>query len=129
MPVGTRRSRRLLSGAQPPPPGRQALRASIRGVGVAVEVDHDGARENEDVVLAIGDVDAVTVGPGEVLLRDRRDLAAMARERIFVIEEAPRRLEVVRAGDIDGELAVDEGEHVLADHDDNLLAAHNLDSF
>ncbi len=49
----------------------------------------------------------------QVLLRDRCDLAPMACERIFVIEQAACRFEVVRTGDVDCELAVHRPKNLL----------------
>jgi hypothetical protein len=59
---------------------------SFRRIGVAAYIDHDGARQNQDNVLTDGDVDTVAVGPGEVLLRDGRDLATVPSKGIFIIE-------------------------------------------
>jgi hypothetical protein len=44
------------------------LWVSVRGISVAAEVDHHGARQNQDVVLAVGDVDTLGVCPGKILL-------------------------------------------------------------
>ena len=121
-----RRVLQVLSSANPPNLTKSGNSVSIWCIGVAAEVDHHGAGQNQDVVLAVGDVDTVAVGPGEVLLRDRRDLAAMPPKGVFIIEQASRCFEVVGAGDVDCELAEHEGEDVLADGGDDLAVAKDV---
>jgi hypothetical protein len=58
----------------------------FRVIRVTAHVDHHGARQNQDVVLTVGDVNTVAVGPGDVLLRNARDRAAMPSKAIFIIE-------------------------------------------
>src|SRR4051812_2304444 len=83
---------------------------------LAVEGQLDGehGREHEQVVLALGDLDAVGVAQAEPPLRHRRDLVAVALDRELVVEQVAGHLEVARAGNVDGELVSEGREEVLA---------------
>src|SRR5436190_19228194 len=93
---------------------------------VAAHVDYDRARQDEHGILRVCDIDAVGVGPGEPLLRDLRDRLAAAGDDVFVIAEVAFGVEVALAVDADFEGAAEEGEHLLADGGDVLVAAIEL---
>lgn len=93
------------------------------GVGVGAEVDGDGAGEEEEVVFAGLDVYAVGVGEFEPAFADGGDGAAAAGESEFAVEEAAIGLEVVGAGNVEGELGAEEGEEMLAEDADGRTAS------
>ena len=74
--------RRISSVGRPSP----FLLASFRLIAVAANVDHNGARQNENLVFTVGDIDAIAVRPGKIRLRDRRDHLAAPPEFIFIIK-------------------------------------------
>ena len=63
-----------------------ASRLSFSVIGVAAYVNYNCARQNQDIILTVGDVDTVAIGPGEILFRDGGDLTALPSEGIFIIE-------------------------------------------
>lgn len=69
----------------------------------------------EHVVLAVGDVHAIGVGPREPSFAHGGDGAAVALEGVFVVEETALRLQVVGPRHVHGELAAQQREQVLAD--------------
>ena len=79
-------------------------------VRVADHVDDDGAGEDEDVILAVGDVHAVGVGPGKPFFRDLGDGLIATGEGVFHVHETALSFQVVGARDINGETAFEEGE-------------------
>ena len=82
---------------------------------VADHIDDDGAGEQEDVVFAGGNFDAVGVGPGEPAFGAGGDDAAGAGELVFVVEKISLGLEVIGAGDVHDEFAFEEGEQFFLD--------------
>ncbi|MFN9954927.1 MAG: hypothetical protein ACK55I_17650, partial [bacterium] len=82
---------------------------------MADQIDDHRAGQDQEVVLAIGDVHAVGIGPGEPALAHFGHHAAMTAERVLVIEKIAGSLEIVGPGHIDGELAPEQREQVLAD--------------
>src|SRR5687768_8972204 len=95
-------------------------------VRVRHQVDHDGAGEDQHVVLPLVDVDAVRVAQPEPLLAHPRNLPAAALEGVLVVEEVARSFEVVRAGNVDGELVAEEREQMLLHHRDRPPVADDL---
>ena len=70
-------------------------------VGMAAEVDDDRGGQQDDIILALSDVDTVGVRPGEIALgniSDRPDSGA--RECVFVVGEIPFGVITIGAGHI-----------------------------
>ena len=78
-------------------------------------VDDDRAGEDEEIVLAVVDLDRVGVAQGDPAPGDRRHHPPSSAEFVAVVQEAPLRLVVVRSRDVDRERAPEQGEDVLAD--------------
>lgn len=83
---------------------------------VAHHVDDHRRCQNQHVILPFGDVHTVSVGPGEPLLADFGHLPPLTFEGVLVVEKAALRFEIVRAGNIHGELAAKEREELLLHH-------------
>ena len=91
------------------------MNSGLLPVLVAAEVDDDDRGQDQDGVLAVADVDAVGVGPGEELLGDRRQRTAGAGKDVFLVVEVALGVQVVGTGDVDGEPAAEAGERPLLD--------------
>src|SRR3954468_4939440 len=105
---------------------RGTLRLTALVVAVAHHVDHDRAGENENSVLAVGDIDAVGIRPAEPLLRYRRDDAISTSECVLAVQEGSLSLEVIGAGYVDCESMVDEREELALDHGEQVRATPQL---
>lgn len=74
-------------------------------IGVADHIDHHGTGQNQYVILAVSDLDAVSVVPAEPAFRDFRHPASAALEGVFHVQKTALGFKVVRAGNVHGELA------------------------
>src|SRR5690348_14801217 len=93
---------------------RQASVVSLV-IGMTRLVDDHGAGEDENIVLAVRDVDAVRVAKRDPLLRHRCDHAVTSPKAVLVIEQIPFGFEIVRAGDVDDEAVMQEREELARD--------------
>ena len=85
---------------------------------MAGQIDDDSRGENQDIILAGRDFDAVRVCPVEELLGHTRNLGFRAPKSVLVIEKVAPGLEIVRAGDIDVESVMKEREELLLHNGD-----------
>jgi hypothetical protein len=70
-------------------------------------VDHHGACEDKNVVLPVSDFHSVGVRPRKPPFGNGRHGSSATGKAVFMIEEVLFRLQVVRAGHIDRERAVE----------------------
>src|SRR5215211_3840845 len=85
-------------------------------------VDTDRGRQDQDIVLSGGNLDAIGVAHAEPLLRDRGHIA----DAVFVVQDVALNLEVRTIADLDGEALPKRGDHRLVHHR-HALAAGPLD--
>jgi hypothetical protein len=79
------------------------------------QVQRQHAGQDQQVVLAGGDLHRVGVAHGEPPLGDRRHRLVAAPDGEFVVEQVSLHLQVVGTGDVDGEPVSEGREEALAD--------------
>src|SRR6266487_4402650 len=93
---------------------------------VANLVDNDGAGQNQDLIFAFRDVNAVGVSPREPAFRHLRDFAAATPEGVLVVEKVALGIKVIGARHIHGEFAAEERKELLFDDRGELAVAIDL---
>ena len=103
--------------------GRPSVVSSIRVLGHLVNRDRD--REDEAIVFARGDFDAVCVAQREPVLRYAGDRILCAAELVLVMQDVPLGDNVLVPLHVDRELVAERREPRLADRSDGGARAQN----
>src|SRR5215216_5664851 len=103
--------------------GRPSVVFSVRVVGHLV--DHDRYREDEAIVFARGDFDAVCVAQRQPVLRYTGDRIVSAAKLVLVVQDVPLGDDVLVPLHVDRELVAERREPRLADRGDG--GAHTQD--